>query len=334
MTLTNRYMAAALSSLPADKHQDIGRELRGSIADAVDARIAAGESPVDAEAAVLTDLGDPDRLAAGLAGRPMYLIGPEFFLDWWRLLKALVWIAPLVGAILLVVDLIEGSTGVEALVTGLSITVEVALQIVFWVTVVFAVLERNGTRRKDLAGEWTVDRLPHSTTNGRVSLGDTVFSVGMLVFLIVVFIAQRTSSTFEDSEGAPIPFIAPDLWNFWMPVLLVVLALEAVFEIVKYTVRRRTMLLAGVDTVLNLLVAIPLVWLLSNDRFFNPAFFDAAFPGVTFAVGPAQTTLFPQMTLFSQGILVLVVVVTAWTIGETWFKALRPLSRSSAGVSL
>ncbi|MFD3809867.1 permease prefix domain 1-containing protein [Rhodococcus sp. NPDC058639] len=328
MTLTNRYMAAALSSLPADKHQDIGRELRGSIADAVDARIAAGESPVDAEAAVLTDLGDPDRLAAGLAGRPMYLIGPEFFLDWWRLLKALVWIAPLAGAILLVVDLIEGSTGVEALVTGLSVTVEVALQIVFWVTVVFAVLERNGTRRKDLAGEWTLDRLPHSTTNGRVSLGDTVFSVGMLVFLIVVFIAQRTSSTFEDSEGAPIPFIAPDLWNFWMPVLLVVLALEAVFEIVKYTVRRRTMLLAGVDTVLNLLVAIPLVWLLSNERFFNPAFFDAVFPGVTFADGPEQ------MTLFSQGILVLVVVVTAWTIGETWFKALRPLSRSSAGVSL
>ena len=39
MTLTDRYIAAALRSLPADKHQDIGRELRGSIADAVDARI-------------------------------------------------------------------------------------------------------------------------------------------------------------------------------------------------------------------------------------------------------------------------------------------------------
>ena len=328
MTLTDRYIAAALRSLPADKHQDIGRELRGSIADAVDARIAAGESPVDAEAAVLTDLGDPDRLAAGLAGRPMYLIGPEFFLDWWRLLKALLWIAPLVGAILLVVDLIGGSTGIEVLVTGLSSTVEVALQIVFWVTVVFAVLERNGTRRKDFAAEWTVDQLPQSVTNGRVSLGDTVFSVGMLVFLIVVFIAQRTSSSFEDSEGVPIPFIAPDLWNFWMPVLLAVLALEAVFEIVKYTVRRRTILLAGVDTVLNLLLAIPLVWLLTSDRFLNPAFFDAVFSGVTFAGGPEQ------MARFSQGILVVVVVVAAWSIGEAWFKALRPLSRSSAAVSL
>ena len=45
-----------------------------------------------AERAVLTDLGDPDKLAAGYTDRPLHLIGPRYYLDWWRLLKLLLWI--------------------------------------------------------------------------------------------------------------------------------------------------------------------------------------------------------------------------------------------------
>ena len=94
-TLTERYIAATTASLPAESQQDVRAELGVSIADAVEARIEQGEDPAAAERAVLTELGDPVVLAAGYADRPLHLIGPRYYLTWWRLLKALLIIVPL-----------------------------------------------------------------------------------------------------------------------------------------------------------------------------------------------------------------------------------------------
>ena len=63
-TMTDRYIAAALKGVRAEQRQDVAAELRGSIADAVDARMAQGDAPEAAELAVLVELGDPIRLAA------------------------------------------------------------------------------------------------------------------------------------------------------------------------------------------------------------------------------------------------------------------------------
>lgn len=94
-TLTERYIAATAASLPAESQQDVRAELGVSIADAVEARIEQGEDPAAAERAVLIELGDPAVLAAGYADRPLHLIGPRYYLTWWRLLKALLIIVPL-----------------------------------------------------------------------------------------------------------------------------------------------------------------------------------------------------------------------------------------------
>ncbi len=97
-TLTERYVDTAMRTVPEAQRSDLSAELRALIADQVDARIGAGEGIAEAERAVLQELGDPDALAAGYAGRPLHLIGPRYFLTWWRLLKLLLWIVlPLVA---------------------------------------------------------------------------------------------------------------------------------------------------------------------------------------------------------------------------------------------
>ena len=93
-TLTERYITATIRSLPATAQADVRAELEASIADAVEARVEQGEPREAAEHAVLTELGDPGVLAAGYADRPLHLIGPRYFLVWWRLLKLLLWIVP------------------------------------------------------------------------------------------------------------------------------------------------------------------------------------------------------------------------------------------------
>ena len=77
-TLTDRYVTATVRDLPDKQRAEVVRELRTTIADQIDARPEAGRpiSP-EAERAVLTELGDPVRLAAGYSGRPLYLIGPR-----------------------------------------------------------------------------------------------------------------------------------------------------------------------------------------------------------------------------------------------------------------
>jgi hypothetical protein len=98
-SLTERYLAATLRGIPAKQRPDVDRELRSSIADAIEDRVANGEDRAAAETAVLEELGNPTRLAAGMTGRPVYLIGPELFLAYRYILFLLLGIVvPIVGS--------------------------------------------------------------------------------------------------------------------------------------------------------------------------------------------------------------------------------------------
>lgn len=102
-TLTERYIAATVKTLPPTAQDDVRAEPEASIADAVEARVEQGEEREKAERVVLVELGDPAVLAAGYADRPLHPIGPRYYLTWWRLLKLLLIIVPacVVGAVAL-----------------------------------------------------------------------------------------------------------------------------------------------------------------------------------------------------------------------------------------
>lgn len=313
MTLTDRYVAATLRSIPANSREDIERELRASIGDAIDAKVEAGSEPDAGEAAVLTDLGDPDRLAAGLTDRPLYLIGPELFLTWWRLLRVLLWIALIPGFAVLVLDILDGAAPAASLAKAVGVTVMSAVQITFWTTLVFAVLERSDRRRGEIAAEWSLDDLPTPEEGRGITLSETVFSASVTLVLIAGALLQREFSAYHDSDGAPIPLLAPDLWSFWLPALLIVLGLTLVLDIVKYALGRWTVTLAAVGTLLNIAFAAPLVWLAADDRLFQAAYFEAQYP----ADGAAA------MSLVTRIVMAMVIAVAVWDIGEGWVKALR-----------
>ena len=53
-SLADRYVHATTRELPSARRAEIGRELRTSIADQVDERVASGEAPEQAELAVIS----------------------------------------------------------------------------------------------------------------------------------------------------------------------------------------------------------------------------------------------------------------------------------------
>lgn len=282
-TLTDRYVFAALKSIPDDRRGDIDRELRASITDAVDARIEDGQAPVDAENAVLTEFGDPRRLAARYADQPLYLIGPDFYLLWLRVLKMLLWIVGATSfvAVLVVRMVIDPSDPISAFSGALSTCIGSLIQVTFWVTLVFAVLQRTGARRNSLGlAKWSPEMLPQAERN-QISLADTIATVVLLACFIGVLLWQRVGSLLY-LNGEPVLVLQEHLWNFWLPYLIAVLVLKAVFAVVLYAVGRSTNALAAVNAAVSLLFMVPALWLLATDQIFDWVFLSNAdwSPGV------------------------------------------------------
>src|SRR5699024_6768415 len=220
--LAERYIAATVKSLPPAVQDDVRAELTASITDAIDARTQQGEDPATAERAVLTELGDPAVLAAAYTDRPLHLIGPRYFLTWWRLLKLLLTIVPAVAiagvalAQLIAQEPIGAVIG-ESIAAGISAVVDVF----FWVTLVFAIVERSGA---DAGVPWDVEQLPDLQSAG-VGRVDAIASVifGILAVAVILW-DQLWGFVRIDSESLPI--LHPQLWPWWLLGLITLIVAE------------------------------------------------------------------------------------------------------------
>jgi hypothetical protein len=74
-------------------------------------------------------------------------------------------------------------------------------------------------------------------------------------------------------SDAPLSFLNPGLWPWWIAGLFVLMALEATLAVVVYLVGRWTPALAAVNAVLALAFAVPALALLAQGQLLNPAFF-------------------------------------------------------------
>jgi len=323
-SLTDRYLGVALGGIPQQKRADVERELRSSIADAVDDRVGAGEDRDAAERAVLEGMGDPSRLSAEMTGRPMYLIGPGLFPTYRALLGlSLTLIVPLTGVIAGAVSLIGGGSVGEWITAGLGAALNVAVWLGFWLTLVFAIIERADTAKMELAkqstgdlrvpsAKWTVDNLP-VVPSTRITIGDTVGeSFGLIVGVVGLLILRSITWT-DAATGQQIPIFQPSLNDFWLPFLVAVLASQIGFRVVLYLVGRWTWALAVSNAVLQLLFAIPLVYLATSGMLINPAF--------------AESIGSPAIAAGNQPVMLLVaagaVLVSAWEIFDGFRQARR-----------
>lgn len=322
-TLTERYISATIRSLRPEAQADVRAELEASIADAIEARLEQGEAPESAERAVLTELGDPGVLAAGYADRPLSLIGPRFYLTWWRLLKLLLMIVPVcvLGGVALG-QTISGAPVGEIISTSIIATGGAILHICFWTTLVFVILER--TNSATAIEKWDLDQLPEPTQNG-AGRSELIASLVFLGIAVGALLWDRFRGfVFVDGEGLPI--LDPQLWPWGIGVLFLIIAAEAVFAVVLYRRGRWSTGLAVTNTILALaFLAWVLVLLLSGDLV-NPAFLAhvTAAGGEGFAAGQAESAdeggLFRILAvLLGFGVAAGVV----WDIVDGWIKAAR-----------
>ncbi|KAB1909229.1 permease prefix domain 1-containing protein [Micromonospora sp. AMSO31t] len=311
-SLTDRYLAATLRTVPAARRAEIETELRGSIEDMIDGRRADGRDADTAEREVLTELGNPAQLAARYADRRLQLIGPTYYLAWERLMKLLLSFVPAtVGIIVGLLEATDGENPGGAVGAGIATALEVAVQIAFWVTLVFAVLERTNTSLNLPA--WSVDQLPEVQTNRQITLVDVTAAIGWLVLVIAYLPIQHFHSFVPNGADGNLPILDPALWSFWLPFLMAVLVASVGLEIAKYGAGRWTWPLVAVNAVLDLAFAVPVIWLMSTDRLLNPDFVDR------FEWLGREENLNTVATIVVAG----TVLVIVWDVVESAIKAYR-----------
>ncbi|MFI9640692.1 permease prefix domain 1-containing protein [Micromonospora sp. NPDC051925] len=311
-TLTDRYLAATLRAVPAPRREEIATELRAAIEDMIDDRTGGGQDDATAEREVLTELGHPERLAARYADRRLQLIGPTYYLVWQRVLRRLLTTIPgAVGVIVGVVQATLGDNPAGAIGSGISVAFQTAVQIAFWVTLSFAVLERTAAPPK--LPEWSVDQLPEAPVERDVRLTDTCASVAMILLTLAFLPWQHFRSWARGTGGERIPLLDPALWTSWLPVLAAALLASLALEVVKYRTGRWTWPLVAVNALLDLAFAVPLVWLVLTDRLLNP---DLVARFAWLRDGDGLHTV-------TRGTVVAVAAITLWDVVDSVVKTRR-----------
>jgi len=304
-SLVDRYVYTALRRVPEQQRADIDRELRASIEDAIEARVDAGETAELATESALLELGDPDRLADRYADRPNYLLGPKLFPVWRKLLVTLYsTVLPIVVAVAVVIQLIDDPDVGKVIGTGITTLITVAVHIGFWTTLVFAILERTGQGHPELSTTWGLKDLPRYQP-GALPLHEAIAAMVWAAMLIAALILQQF--TFTD-----VPVLDPAGWTFWWPLVIVVIALRGAWALRAHFAPVWTRGLAVANAVLALLFAVPVIWLLATDRFFNPEFHGFA--------ADSTTDVKHWVTV---SLIVVIALTTAWDIIDTVRKAER-----------
>lgn len=325
--LTDRYVWGVLRAVPEQQRAALEPELRALIADAVEAR-ASADADADAEAAeraALTELGDPEILAAHYTDQAMHLIGPRYFLVWKRLL---LYLLPIIVPISALANMgaraaVGGSDIGQLIGSGVSVAITVTVQLVFWITLVFAIIERVGVAPTEVGAGWTPDHLPALPVPGRQHPFEIALSLAAFVILGAAIVWQQVAAPVS-VDGQSFPILDPALWSFWLPWFLIVIALQVAVVVVAYRAGRWTWRYAVAKAVLSAAFAIPAVGLIWTGQLFDPAAVSAMTDaGFGNALSPAAAVIAISVVV-APGWEAVGGLVNAWRGSRVPFAAGRP----------
>lgn len=315
-SLTDRYLDAVAHEVPRTRRDEVTGRLRSTIDAGVVRRAARGVPRAEAERQELAELGEPSQVAGAAVG-PRWLVGPRLYGDYLRVLRMLARVVlPVVAVLVALGNGIAGEHPAQVVAASLSATVEAGIHLVFWVTLVFAVLDRRGVVLHAPERAWSPDDLP-AARPGRVGIGETIASVAVQTLLlgVVLWSWQYRPS----AQAEPVPVLAESLRPTVTAVLVVVLLAGITLALVAYRVGRWTPWMAVATTVLDTVFAGVVIWLVGSGRLLDPAFVDAlgAGPLLDEPAALSAATVLGTVAAWAVGIGCAVDVV------DTWRKALR-----------
>ncbi len=200
MNWLDRYLAAIGERLPARQRQDILKELRSLLLDALDHQTEGQAEYAEEDIlAVIRQFGSPEEVALRYAPKPRYIIGPQLYDTYLTVTQILLTLVAFGIGVALVVELVRADLSLLA-VMGQTVArvLSAGVSVIGWTTLVFALIERTsagkyeaepeGSELDDDVGNaagWDPKTLPAFVSGERVSISDQAFSLAVAVLALV-----------------------------------------------------------------------------------------------------------------------------------------------------
>jgi hypothetical protein len=278
MNLIDSYVAEVGRHLPEKDRSDIEAEIRSMIEDILEER---GHTATSADDQVIVEtleqLGDPKLLAYKYAPPKRYLIGPEWYEGYVKVLQRVLFTAlPIFAVVRFVLTITQDPLDfINAVGEAVSGAFSVGIQILFWVTLVFVLLERSDEKLDDLpkssSRTWTISQLPKLPRIRQISVVETVINIAALLFLLIWIALPFALDRFQGNPVA-VPFLHSDLWNFWLPMFFIIMTLTLIHEVFKLKIGNWTPALTITNVILGLISIIYIVALVTTQDLINPEF--------------------------------------------------------------
>ncbi|QWI17085.1 hypothetical protein EXW48_14340 [Bacillus wiedmannii] len=287
MNLIDIYVEEVAKRLPEKNREDIILELRSTIED-----MLPDDYNEDDEKRVLEKLGSPVSLANGYLDRPMYLIGPRYFDVYTTLLKMIIPIAAVIALIAMVAENFVGYDGEQAVLNvilnligkGIGEIIEVGLHVFFWLTLVFAILERTdkdkGTQPLTTSlKKWTPDDLKNTSyVPKKKSISKFEVFGGLMwtaIWATLYFYANHLVGVYHGTESG-LKFVAATfnqdvLLQYW-PIVVIMIVFEIGISLYKLVQGQWTKRLAIGNAILQMVGTIVFIVIVVNPHLFNEGF--------------------------------------------------------------
>ncbi|MFC7484262.1 hypothetical protein ACFQX7_35470 [Luedemannella flava] len=144
---------------------------------------------------------------------------------------------PIVATVVGVVQAFDGAGIGEIIGDVIGAAITTAVNVAFWTTLLFAVLERLPDVRVPVLREWTLDQLPEPPSRRRRYADLIAETVALALFAAFVLVSPVLRIK-TDAAGDPIGILSPWLWDTGVVYGFVFLALAGLsFNYVKMYTR-------------------------------------------------------------------------------------------------
>ncbi|QTC40694.1 hypothetical protein I7V34_16255 [Bacillus sp. V3] len=288
MKLVELYIQEVMRRLPEKNREDIALELKSTIED-----MLPDDYTEDDVREVLISLGDPAVLASNYRDKPMHLIGPRYYDLYITLLKLIVPIAAaitfLVVAVSSVLNYSGDSNPVEIFLSiagnGVVEAISAGMQVFFWLTVTFAVIERTVTPESQqpltMKGkEWSPDDLkdvPYIPKEKRISkleiFGGLIWTV---IWSTCYFKASDLLGLYEKIDGGRVftPLFEQDILHGYWPLIVILIGLEMILLLRKWRAGVWTKRLAVENAVYQFIPVAVFLFIFRNMDVMDPTFIE------------------------------------------------------------
>lgn len=335
--MIERYLYDVVRRLPENQRKDIEEELRTLIEDMLEERQEGSREENIKE--VLTELGDPAKLAMKYRGEEAHLIGGEYYPLYCQILK-LVLICVGVGVAIstvvhLIVQLPIQSGVVDEVVDGflsLASLPGTLLEAFGFVTLVFFIMERNQVKLQKRE-PWSLENLtqiPHK--KAVIPKGDSIVGVLVGVFIMVIFIClPECIGVWRKNAGGELVAVSIfnlSIWSKALPFFIISMLAGIVDDFVKLIIGYYNKTVMYVSIACSLISLAAMIILFKGYKIFNMNFIEelSAITGKTISekhdiliFWKTETAVVTLSNIF----LAVIVLITLIDLAVTVYRTLR-----------